>query len=1798
MKYLLLSISILWIGLQWTSGHSLSKLELKTPSDQVYTVQENQDGSALTVSGPKLKKSSLREIIYYHIIERPFGDAEDSNNEAGQTDDDPKLDVRGTRTENDPSEIVTEMTPEEAAENDTQNSVNFPGERSRRKREVPEKHEDSPEESNEPRRNFTNGQGYQFLPPDEDEDNDTQYDGVKNRRKRDILEKDKAPEENKRVKRRSRYGRHPSRGPRVSRPRLDRLPKYIEKLLSATEKTVTEKPVTVESSTVINSFKDKADGNVSSDAKKDIKTYGVDLNGKGGSVWNNLNDPPVYFHVGYGDSNEDSASGSTSNEDSASISTDISSGSIQVDFNSDSSESAAHSGGESGSDENSGSYLVNSEEVPDTSNSDESNGDDDKSGINSGESGDVSSSVSDIDSGVLYSESIEDNGGSNEGISTGDLFVKPIRGSDESKSGSDESGRVSGESGSGSYESGSEENGGDNLIIGEVTKEPPTDIVKKFDQILTDLHNIFVKGNASLAIPQKVEDKTIDVNSVINSIFGEPKNKTEILRPGIEDKDPKNPNMVNVLEGLFTNIIKNNIVINNPPADLANKLEDINAEKDKTDKSEKDKVSTEKPNDNKHKPAVTESHKEKDTEKPKHEEIKHTTEKPKQIKAERPVTKKPNDVSSIEKPTEMIPDDIAPKKDEFDDENPKEPKAEHDKNDKVHKKEKIHEESQRPEHKEPDEKHYSKEEVDHEFKTTTKKPILKEKDIEKPLEDKTEKPEDDTKVPVEKPKEEKCPVQNNKDNKETESNTKLDYMMDLINNEKFWSFMGDLGTKYIASLSERTTKFIKEEIAAQVKKYFDEHKPVTEKVPTIAEITPTINTEKDTEISKPEHLKNVHEILEKDDKKPIKDKIVEPKHDEIDTQLEKSRKDAPMNTTSVHVKAKTVYGNTVGNDKVTNVYIFYANKNMDDIMNNIKTLVNGNNSTNIFTFGVNKPGHDVHKNTVDKKPHENEFHKPTEFPKVTHKEPSIDIDEPENHRVEHGKRPHPGINIDKDKDTADEKTHNEKYKPTESPNISSKVTEPTNDSEEPVENKTEPDVFDDLAKKHRPRPGKRPHNHEKHKTTKSPVEIVTEPNVVPEKHRPRPNKRPHNHDKHKPTELPKITETVTEPAINNEVPEESKTEPSINVNLPEENKEPGVNTEEPIENETEPSISVTESSTETTTQVHEETIPSVEEPVTDANSNKDKNNSGLEITTDNSILEITTEHTSNENDNGLEVTTESDQVTTNEQPNDITENPTDITPTFEDITEPNDVVTEAENKITTDSNLDKEKDKEVTEQPTTVNEEVPVTEPKPATEIAPEVVTDSSEGKGLLEGNSSENNEPKVPDASVEKTGNSGEKDITKDEPKKDSSEKKEISKEKDSSTEKSGENKDTNTENQPILPENNVSAEKKDSSVEKPTDNDVSTGKDALIEDKKPLVENKDKPTEEKPTSGELPTENKGDSDEKKDSSTEKKEPLDENKDKPIDEKTTSVEIPAINKEVSNEVKPTSTEDANDADKKKDVSTENKDTTEKNATSVEEPVKKHESGENKNISAEKTDTPVEKTDTSTEIKNGSQEKNASAEKKVDSAENKIDSAEKKDVSAEKKDTSTENKEAEKKDNPAIDNNASVEKKVDSGEKKVDSSEKKVDSSEKKDISTEKKDDVVSKDASTEKKDDSTEKKNSSAEKKEGSAEKKDTSAKKSGSNEKKDTVDNLDTPIDSKNSTTEVKDASTENKGKDDSIKNDNIDKSTEKDANVDSKEATVDSKEATVDSKNVSTENAESTTEKVDSDVTTDAAVDKNDA
>ncbi|KAL0858897.1 hypothetical protein ABMA27_011329 [Loxostege sticticalis] len=71
-------LQLLLMGTSLISGHSIRKLEInnKTEAD-VYEIKEDAATNTVAFVNPKVGKPTLREIVYYHMIERPYGGHEE-----------------------------------------------------------------------------------------------------------------------------------------------------------------------------------------------------------------------------------------------------------------------------------------------------------------------------------------------------------------------------------------------------------------------------------------------------------------------------------------------------------------------------------------------------------------------------------------------------------------------------------------------------------------------------------------------------------------------------------------------------------------------------------------------------------------------------------------------------------------------------------------------------------------------------------------------------------------------------------------------------------------------------------------------------------------------------------------------------------------------------------------------------------------------------------------------------------------------------------------------------------------------------------------------------------------------------------------------------------------------------------------------------------------------------------------------------------------------------------------------------------------------------------------------------------------------------------------------------------------------------------------------------------------------------------------------------------------------------------------------------------------------------------------
>ncbi|CAB3233563.1 unnamed protein product [Arctia plantaginis] len=401
---------------------------------------------------------------------------------------------------------------------------------------------------------------------------------------------------------------------------------------------------------------------------------------------------------------------------------------------------------------------------------------------------------------------------------------------------------------------------------GKVCDESGEGTNTNFDDILNEIHQIFIKENSTIELsPATIDNQqNFNVLSLLQNVLKEHSKSTN--QSIVIQTNQNQPSFLDALRGLFTNIVKNNVVINNHvpvmPVHIA-------AEKDRLNDREK-------PNENTKKPISEQNFKEHGT----------TTESPKETNLSNYIDQsKDKDFTAppLESTTATA---IVINATEID-------KNKSNDTDKL-----INSTSTQ-------------------VSSTTLAMETESSSI------RTEKPT----TPGEQEPTTSNPnkIENNATNEKEDGadvNKKIDFMLDLVNNKNFWEFMGDLGGKYLESLMAHTQSVIKEQITTQVKEHFDALNKYDEKL-----------------------LEKKDEVKEN---KPVK----EPKENAGG----KNREAKNINET-VSIKAHNLFGNTVGNDKVTNVYVFYANEHIDEIIKNIHEIANKTkpvNSTNIFTFISNQ----------------------------------------------------------------------------------------------------------------------------------------------------------------------------------------------------------------------------------------------------------------------------------------------------------------------------------------------------------------------------------------------------------------------------------------------------------------------------------------------------------------------------------------------------------------------------------------------------------------------------------------------------------------------------------------------------------------------------------------------------------------------------------------------------------------------------------------------------------------------------
>ncbi|XP_028178915.1 uncharacterized protein LOC114366285 [Ostrinia furnacalis] len=85
MKCLLI-LSALLIGMKGILGHSIMKLGIQNETKgDIYEIKEDKETNTITFANPKVEKPTLREIVYYHMIERPYGQEDKESPEFDDT---------------------------------------------------------------------------------------------------------------------------------------------------------------------------------------------------------------------------------------------------------------------------------------------------------------------------------------------------------------------------------------------------------------------------------------------------------------------------------------------------------------------------------------------------------------------------------------------------------------------------------------------------------------------------------------------------------------------------------------------------------------------------------------------------------------------------------------------------------------------------------------------------------------------------------------------------------------------------------------------------------------------------------------------------------------------------------------------------------------------------------------------------------------------------------------------------------------------------------------------------------------------------------------------------------------------------------------------------------------------------------------------------------------------------------------------------------------------------------------------------------------------------------------------------------------------------------------------------------------------------------------------------------------------------------------------------------------------------------------------------------------------------------
>ncbi|KAL4711256.1 hypothetical protein ACJJTC_019097 [Scirpophaga incertulas] len=155
----------------------------------------------------------------------------------------------------------------------------------------------------------------------------------------------------------------------------------------------------------------------------------------------------------------------------------------------------------------------------------------------------------------------------------------------------------------------------------------------------------------------------------------------------------------------------------------------------------------------------------------------------------------------------------------------------------------------------------------------------------------------------------------------------------FLENDEFWNWLSSWTSLAMTSIFEHIDDKIEEELLNQID---------------------ALNVE-------PTHKKNLNEPNSENSSNkntPIKDfnglnneyNVTESKKDII-TNVENANitRNNSIKETPANIKTTNLYGNSVGNEKVTNIFIFYPNKDTNNIIDTLKLKNNSNISVNVFS---------------------------------------------------------------------------------------------------------------------------------------------------------------------------------------------------------------------------------------------------------------------------------------------------------------------------------------------------------------------------------------------------------------------------------------------------------------------------------------------------------------------------------------------------------------------------------------------------------------------------------------------------------------------------------------------------------------------------------------------------------------------------------------------------------------------------------------------------------------------------------